>query len=81
VVKVNVELHPSPVIAPLPPDADGNSFWLSAPKPIAAGTGPFVGDLQSWTRDEALDPDPNRHQPVEGRLRLARHASDDLLCW
>jgi hypothetical protein len=38
-------------------DADGNFFWLSAPKPIAAGTGPFVGDLQSWTRDEVLDPD------------------------
>jgi PEP-CTERM motif len=30
---------------------------LSVPKPITGGTGPFVGDLQSWTRDEALDPD------------------------
>ena len=38
-------------------DADGNFFWLSAPKPITGGTGPFLGDLQSWTRDEALDPD------------------------
>jgi hypothetical protein len=38
-------------------DADGNFFWLSAPKPITGGTGPFVGDLQSWTRDEGLDPD------------------------
>jgi hypothetical protein len=38
-------------------DADGNFFWLSAPKPITGGTGSFVGDLQSWTRDEALDPD------------------------
>jgi hypothetical protein len=38
-------------------DAEGNFFWLSAPKPITGGTGPFVGDLQSWTRDEALDPD------------------------
>jgi hypothetical protein len=38
-------------------DADGNFFWLSAPKPITGGSGPFLGDLQSWTRDEALDPD------------------------
>jgi hypothetical protein len=38
-------------------DADGNFFWLSAPKPITGGTGPFLGDLQSWTRDEGLDPD------------------------
>jgi hypothetical protein len=38
-------------------DADGNFFWLSAPKPITGGTGPFLGDLQSWTRDAALDPD------------------------
>jgi PEP-CTERM motif len=38
-------------------DADGNFFWLSAPKPITGGTGPFLGDLQSWTRDEVLDPD------------------------
>jgi PEP-CTERM motif-containing protein len=37
--------------------ADGNFLWLSAPKPITGGTGPFVGDLQSWTRDAALDPD------------------------
>jgi hypothetical protein len=38
-------------------DAGGNFFWLSAPKPpITGGAGPFPGDLQSWTRDEALDP-------------------------
>jgi len=36
---------------------DGDFLWLSAPKPITGGTGPFVGDLQSWTRDAALDPD------------------------
>jgi PEP-CTERM motif len=34
--------------------SEGAFFWLSAPRPI---TGSFVGDLQSWTRDEALDPD------------------------
>jgi hypothetical protein len=33
-------------------DADGNFFWLSATKTI-----PAPGDLQSWTRDEGLDPD------------------------
>lgn len=37
--------------------ADGDFFWLSAPKPITGGTGPFAGDLQSWTRDQFLDPD------------------------
>jgi PEP-CTERM motif len=32
-------------------------LWLSAARPITGGTGPFVGDLQEWTRDAALDPD------------------------
>jgi hypothetical protein len=32
---------------------DGDFLWLSAPKPITGGTGPFVGDLQSWTRDDS----------------------------
>jgi hypothetical protein len=38
----------------------GDFLWLSAPRPIAAPGTPFpsgVTDLQSWTRDEALDPD------------------------
>jgi PEP-CTERM motif len=34
---------------------DGDFLWLSAPKPITGGTGPFVGDLQSWTRDDSED--------------------------
>jgi hypothetical protein len=38
-------------------DADGNFLWLSASRPISGGTGPFVGDLQEWTRDANLDPD------------------------
>src|SRR3984957_15162086 len=41
-------------------DADGNFFWLSAPRPIVAPGTPFPSgftDLQSWTRDANLDPD------------------------
>ena len=41
-------------------DPSGNFFWLSAPRPIVAPGTPFppgVTDLQSWTRDEFLDPD------------------------
>jgi len=35
----------------------GDFLWLSAPKPIVAPGTPFLPDLQSWTRDEFLDPD------------------------
>jgi PEP-CTERM motif len=35
----------------------GDFLWLSAPRPITGGTGPFMGDLQSWTRDASLEPD------------------------
>jgi hypothetical protein len=39
----------------------GDFFWLSAPKPISgSGTTPFppgVADLQTWTRNEDLQPD------------------------
>ena len=38
---------------------DGDFLWLSAAKPISGGTGPFVGDLQSWTRDD------NEHDGIE----------------
>jgi PEP-CTERM motif len=41
--------------------SDGTFLWLSAPKPImGSGTTPFppgFTDLQTWTRDAALDPD------------------------
>jgi hypothetical protein len=40
--------------------ADGNFFWLSARRPIVPPGTSFpagVTDLQSWTRDEFLDPD------------------------
>jgi hypothetical protein len=38
----------------------GNFLWLSAPRPIVAPGTPFptgTADLQSWTRDNFLDPD------------------------
>jgi hypothetical protein len=38
--------------------SSGDFLWLSAARPIAGpGTTPFSPDLQSWTRDAALDPD------------------------
>jgi hypothetical protein len=36
---------------------NGDFLWLSAPKPIVGGTGPFAPDLQSWIRNANLDPD------------------------
>jgi hypothetical protein len=38
-------------------DPNGEFYWLSAPRPITGGTGPFMPDLQSWIRNEDLDPD------------------------
>jgi PEP-CTERM motif len=38
-------------------DPKGAFYWLSAPKPIIAPGTPFLPDLQSWTRDDRLDPD------------------------
>jgi PEP-CTERM motif len=32
-------------------------YWLSAPKPIIGGSGPFASDLQTWMRNADLDPD------------------------
>jgi len=37
--------------------ASGNFLWLSAPRPIVGGTGPFTPDLQAWIRDGNLAPD------------------------
>ena len=36
---------------------NGNFLWLSAPKPIVGGTGPFSPDLQTWIRNANLSPD------------------------
>lgn len=39
---------------------DGTFLWLSAPRPIVGGTGPFTPDLQAWIRNiapGALAPD------------------------
>jgi hypothetical protein len=38
----------------------GEFYWLSAPKPIVPPGTPFDPDLQSWTRNENLDPDWSR---------------------
>ena len=37
--------------------SSGNFLWLSAPKPILPPGTPFVGDLQSWIRNDNLAPD------------------------
>ncbi|HKW80287.1 MAG TPA: PEP-CTERM sorting domain-containing protein [Casimicrobiaceae bacterium] len=38
-------------------EPDGEFLWLSAPKPIVPPGTPFLPDLQTWTRDQFLDPD------------------------
>ena len=35
----------------------GDFLWLSAPRPIVAPGTPFLGDLQTWIRNDALVPD------------------------
>jgi len=35
----------------------GEFFWLSAPKPIVAPGTPFMPDLQTWIRNQEIDPD------------------------
>lgn len=37
--------------------AGGEFYWLSAARPIVGGSGPFTPDLQSWIRNEPLQPD------------------------
>ncbi len=37
--------------------SNGDFLWLSSVRPIVAPGTPFAPDLQSWTRDAALDPD------------------------
>jgi hypothetical protein len=37
--------------------ASGDFFWLSAPRPIVPPGTPLTPDLQSWIRNENLDPD------------------------
>lgn len=38
-------------------NANNHFLWLSAPKPITGGTGPFTPDLQAWIRNDVLQPD------------------------
>jgi len=35
----------------------GQFYWLSAPRPIVSPGTPFLPDLQTWIRNEALQPD------------------------
>ena len=35
----------------------GTFLWLSAPRPIVGGTGPFTPDLEAWIRNSNLAPD------------------------
>ena len=60
--------------------ANGNFFWLSAPRPITSGTPfpPGFTDLQTWMRNSDLDPDWSRvgtditHQgPFNGTFTLS----------
>jgi hypothetical protein len=37
--------------------SSGDFLWLSAPRPIVAPGTPFMPDLQSWVRNDALAPD------------------------
>ena len=37
--------------------ANGEFLWLSGTRPIVSPGTPFAPDLQSWTRDQFLDPD------------------------
>ena len=37
--------------------SSGDFLWLSAPRPIVAPGTPFLGDLQSWIRNDDLAPD------------------------
>lgn len=42
---------------PLVALAGGDFLWLSAPRPIVPPGTPSIPDLQTWTRDDNLDPD------------------------
>ena len=37
--------------------ANGEFYWLSGTRPLVAPGTPFLPDLQSWVRSDALDPD------------------------
>jgi hypothetical protein len=64
--EVTITVQFSPPIA-LPADhyffrpevklTSGDFLWLSAPRPIVAPGTPFLPDLQSWIRNDALAPD------------------------
>ena len=50
--------------------ANGEFYWLSAPRPIVPPGTPFSPDLQTWIRNENLDPDWSRvGTDIEGQGR------------
>ena len=63
-VLITVEFNP-PILLPADhyffrPEvvlSSGDFLWLSAPRPIVAPGTPFMPDLQSWIRNDALAPD------------------------
>ena len=64
--------------------SSGDFLWLSAPRPIVAPGTPFLGDLQSWIRNDALAPDWLRigtditHQgPFNAAFSLAGETDED----
>jgi hypothetical protein len=71
--------------------ASGDFFWLSAPRPIVPPGTPFppgFTDLQSWTRDQFLDPDWLRigtditgQGPFNAAFSLAGTAVPELSTW
>jgi hypothetical protein len=65
--------------------SSGEFFWLSAPRPIVAPGTPFAPDLQSWMRNELLDPDWSRirvgREHSGSRRRRLRHGSSGRRPW
>jgi len=65
--------------------SSGDFLWLSAPRPIVAPGTPFMPDLQSWIRNDALAPDWLRigtditgQGPFNAAFSLSGETDEDL---